>query len=154
MDTNTQAFLDEVLPLQQVAEQSIRGGDVAPRLALWSHRDPASWLGQYGTCAVGAGEVAAHFAGVAPRFSDFDEVTFEVITAEAFADCAYLVGYEHSTGRIDGGPRIVATYRISRLYRHEHGEWRIAHGHADIEPATLQLPWRPPVQSLGGEHDH
>ena len=153
MNSETQAFLAEVLPRQQAAEQSIRAGDVAPRLALWSQHEPVSWLGQYGTCAVGADEVAAHFARVAPRFSDFDEVSFEVIAAEAFADSAYLVGYEHSMGRIDGGPRVATTYRISRLYRREHGEWRIAHGHADIEPATLQLPWRPPVRNLGGEHE-
>jgi ketosteroid isomerase-like protein len=154
MDSNTQAFLAQAMPRQQAAEQSIRAGDVAPRLAMWSQRDPVSWLGQFGTCAVGAAEVAGHFARVAPRLSDFDEVTFEVIAAEAFADCAYLVGYEHSMGRIDGGPRVATTYRISRLYRREGGEWRTAHGHADIEPATLQLPWHPPVRTQGGEHDH
>lgn len=153
MDANTRAFLAEVLPRQQAAEQSIRVGDAGPRLALWSRRNPVSWLGQYGTCAVGGDEVAAHFARVAPRFSGFDEVTFDVVVAEAFADCAYVVGYEHSTGRIDGGPRVSASYRISRLYRRERGEWRTAHGHGDIDPATLQLPWRPPQRTSGGDDD-
>lgn len=149
MDANTRAFLAEVLPRQQAAEQSIRAGDVGPRLALWSRRDPVSWLGQYGTSVVGGDEVVAHFARVASRLSDFDEVTFEVVAAEAFADCAYVVGYEHATGRLDGGPRVSMTHRISRVYRREerqwHRPWPRRHRPGDLGAALAATPtnvWR------------
>ncbi|HEY3548126.1 MAG TPA: DUF4440 domain-containing protein [Propionicimonas sp.] len=150
MDADTQAFLAQVLPRQQAAEHAMRSGDAGPRLAMWSRRDPVSWLGQFGTCAVGADEVADHFGRVAARLSEVAEVTFDLVVADVFADIAYVVGYEHATSRIDGGPSTPMTSRISRLYRREQGEWRIAHGHADLEPATLQLPWRPPVRTPEG----
>jgi hypothetical protein len=105
-------FLAEVLPELWAAERAMRDGDVARRLALWSRSEPVSWLGPFGTCAVG--------------------------------ECAHVVGYERSTGRIDGQAPIAMTMRVSRAYRREGGKWRIAHGHGDLEPSSLNLPWKPP----------
>jgi len=48
METETDEFLTEVLHKQQAAEVAFRNGNAEPRLALWSGREPVSWLGQYG----------------------------------------------------------------------------------------------------------
>ncbi len=44
MDSETEAFLAEVVPAQQAAEKAIHEGDVEPRLALWSHTAPVTLL--------------------------------------------------------------------------------------------------------------
>jgi len=137
-------FLAEVLPELWAAERAMRDGDVARRLALWSRSEPVSWLGPFGTCAVGSDEVAAHFRRVAARFSDLGDFRFDLVAADVVGECAHVVGYERSTGRIDGQAPVAMTMRVSRAYRREGGKWRIAHGHGDLEPSSLNLPWKPP----------
>src|SRR5258706_6725991 len=144
MGTEIENFLAEVLPKQRAAEQAMLDGDVVPRLALWSRSEPVSWLGPFGTCAVGADQVAAHFRRVGARFSDFGDIRFDLVAADVVGESAYVVGYERSTGRIDGQAPVPMTMRISRTYRREGGKWRIAHGHGDLEPSTLNLAWKPP----------
>lgn len=134
MRTEVADFLAEVVPQHHVAELAFRSGDAEPRLALWSRAEPVSWLGQYGGCATGTAEVSRHFRVVAPRFSNPREFRFELIAADVHGGVAYCVGFEHFLGSFDGRPDTVMTHRVSRVYRREHGEWRIAHGHGDVAP--------------------
>ena len=141
MGTETDDFLTEVLHQQQAAEVAFRNGDPGPRLALWSCREPMSWLGQYGGCVTGTAEVGEHFRWVASRFTDLRDFRFELIEADAHGDAAYSVGFEYFLGSFDGRPDTVMTHRVSRVYRREDGHWRIAHGHGDVAPwATRRSP--------------
>ena len=142
MGTETDEFLTEMLPRHHAAELAFRNGDAEPRLALWSRVEPVSWLGQYGGLATGTAEVTEHFNGVASRFSDVREFCFEVIAADVHGDAAYCVGFEHFLGSFDRRPDIVMTHRVSRVYRRENGDWRIAHGHGDVAPMATRWPPR------------
>lgn len=137
-------LLTEVLPSLRAAEWAIRNGDAGPRIAQWTTRGDASWLGPFGTCTTGRNRVVEHFAAVAARFTDCASFSFEVVATEASAGLAQVTGIERAVWRIDRSEPTAMTMRVSRTYRREDGAWRIAHGHADIDPASLSLPWKPP----------
>jgi ketosteroid isomerase-like protein len=132
MATETDEFLAEVLPAQRAAEQAIHNGDVEPRLALWSQRDPVTL---YGAKLSGSGwvDVEGMFREVASWFSDSQEFEFEVIAAGASGDLAYTVGYERNKVVAEGRPRVY-TLRVTHVYRREDGRWRVVHRHADYPP--------------------
>ena len=132
MATETEEFLAEVLPAQRAAEHALHNGDVEPRLALWSHRDPVTL---YGAKLSGSGwtDLEGMFREVASWFSDSQEFEFKVITAGASGDLAYTVGYERNKVVAEGRPRVY-TLRVTHVYRREDGRWRIVHRHADHPP--------------------
>jgi ketosteroid isomerase-like protein len=134
MATETDEFLAQVLPAQRAAEQAIHNGDVEPRLALWSHRDPVTL---YGAKLSGSGwtDLERTFREVASWFADSQEYEFEVIAAGASGDLAYTVGYERNKVRVEGMPRAY-TLRVTHVYRREDGRWRIVHRHADFPPGA------------------
>jgi ketosteroid isomerase-like protein len=137
-------FLAEVLPGLRAAELAALNGDAEPRVAVWTTEEPADWLGQFGTRAIGVSEVAEHFRRAAARFTDGSQLQFDVVSADVVGDVAHLVTVEQVRFGIDGAEPVTMTFRISRVFRREGGAWRCAHGHADLDPATLDLPWRPP----------
>jgi ketosteroid isomerase-like protein len=132
MATETDEFLAEVLPAQRAAEQGLHNGDVEPRLALWSRRDPVT---VYGAKLSGSGwtDVERLFREVASWFADSEDYEFEVIAAGASGDLGYTVGYERNKVRVEGTPRVY-TLRVTHVYRREDGRWRIVHRHADYPP--------------------
>ena len=134
MATETDEFLAEVLPAQRDADQALHNGDVEPRLALWSRRDPVTL---YGAKLSGAGwaDLEPVFREVASWFSDSQEFELEVIAAGASSDLAYTVGYERSKVRLKGTPGVY-TLRVTHVYRREEGRWRIVHRHADFPPGA------------------
>ena len=134
MPTETDEFLAEVLPAQRAAEQALHNGDVEPRLALWSHRDPVT---VFGAKLSGSGwtDVDRLFREVASWFADSEDYEFEVIAAGASCDLGYTVGYERNKVRVEGVPRVY-TLRVTHVYRREDGWWRIVHRHADYPPSA------------------
>ena len=139
METETQEFLAEMMPKQVAAERAIHNGEVEPRVALWSHRDPVTLFGLWLTSS-GWEQVSADFATVASWFSDSQKYDVEIVAAGASGDLAYTVGYEHNVVRSQGELRTY-TLRVTHVYRREDGEWKIVHRHADTPPgdtATLR----------------
>ena len=104
--SETEDFLDEMLPEQVAAETAIHQGDIEPRLALWSRNDPVTL---FGAKLSGSGwpDLEATFREVATWFSDGTDYDFEVIAAGASGDLAYTVGYEHNKTKVNGEPRRV-----------------------------------------------
>lgn len=132
MATETEAFLEYMLPRQLAAERALHGGHLEPRLALWSHRDPVTLLGAI-VSGSGWAEVSARFRTVASWFSETTSYEFELIAAGASGDLAYIVGYEHNAVKVEGAPKTY-TLRTTHVYRREDGEWKIVHRHADEPP--------------------
>lgn len=51
--TETERFLEEMLPRQLEAEEAIHVGDVEPRARVWSHEEPVTLFGALGPCVSG-----------------------------------------------------------------------------------------------------
>jgi ketosteroid isomerase-like protein len=146
-------FLAEVLPRQLTAVEALHNGDPQPQLALSSTQDPVTLFGAAGMSKRGWDEVSRSFHWLASRFSDCTAQRFDLVAAGISGDLAYTVGFEHTAHARDGGPDEPYTLRVTYIYRREHGEWKIAHRHADRPP----LDQRPtveaskPVGSTGSE---
>ena len=137
--SETETFLAAMIPRQVEADRALHDGDVAPRMALWSRRDPVTVLGA-AKSARGWDEIRRTFEWVASTFSNCKSFDLDIIAADASGDLAYTVGYEHTKASMNGAPRSY-TLRVTHTYRREDGEWKITHRHADTAPAD-ELPIR------------
>ena len=126
-------FLATTLDRQIKAEEAVHNGDLGPRLAMWSTKDPVTVLGAVRS-ATGWDEVSRLFGWLGEHFSDCTAYRFELVAAAVSGDLAYTVGYEHITFSMDGGPVRPTTLRVTHIYRHEGGEWKTVHRHADVPP--------------------
>jgi ketosteroid isomerase-like protein len=137
-------FRSKVLARQAEAERAMVLGDPAPRMELWSRRDPVTLFGAAtGGCKTGWDELSRIFRWVASTFSDVSDFRFDVEAANVSGDLAYTVGYERFNGSIDGRPVAPVTVRVTHVYRREDGEWKIVHRQGDSAP----IDQSPPVQA-------
>ena len=133
-------FLSTMLPRQVAAEKALHSGDLAPRLEIWSTRDPVTLFGAWGPCKSGWEDVSRTFRWVASRFSFNEAYEFELVAAGISGDLAYTVGYEHSSSSVDGAPAEPNTLRVTHIYRREDGGWKIVHRHGDHLPVDQSPP--------------
>ena len=136
-------FLATTLPRQIKAETAIHNGDPAPRLEMWSTKDPVTLFGAWGPCKSGTDEVTRISRWVASRFSNSTSYSFELVAAGVSGDLAYTVGYERNMTSVDGKPEEY-TLRVTHVYRREDGEWKIVHRHGDVVPVDQS----PPAEAL------
>ncbi len=137
--TPLEEFIATTIPRQIKAEEALHNGDVAPRMAMWSTKDPVTLFGGWGPCKSGTAEVSRVFRWVASRFSHCTAYNFELVAAGVSGDLAYTVGFERSALLVDGAP-VNNTLRVTHVYRRENGEWKIVHRHGDFMPADQSPP--------------
>jgi ketosteroid isomerase-like protein len=138
-------FLTTTLARQVEADEALHNGDPAPRMQLWSTREPVTLFGAV-TSKSGWEEVSRVFRWLGSRFSDCTGFRFELVAAGVSGDLAYTVGFEHTSVSMDGVPVEPYTLRVTHVYRREDGEWRIVHRHGDPVPRD-QSP-RSPASTL------
>ena len=125
-------FLEWTQTRLRDAETALHNSDPAPRLAIWSAREPVSVLGA-ARSAVGQEEVCELFRSLAGTFSNLTSSEFEIVAVDVVGDMAYTVGYERTQASINGEPRPYVL-RVTQVYRREDGDWKVAHRHADTAP--------------------
>lgn len=132
---DTQEFLDAVTPRLSGVEVAFHNGDAAPRRQIWSHDAPVTLFGAL-LHKSGWPDIEAAFAFLAGGFSNCKSFRYDLLSAGASGDLAYLVGIEHTTASVRGAPPKAYELRVTTLFRREGGEWRIFHRHADPVPNT------------------
>jgi ketosteroid isomerase-like protein len=126
----TAGFLREIMPRLREAETALHNGDVGPRMAMWSRKDPLTVLGA-AISGTGWAEIKPIFERVGSSFANCTSYDIEVVAAEARGDLAYIVGFEHTTASINGAPPRAYTLRVTTIFRREDGTWKVVHRHAD-----------------------
>jgi ketosteroid isomerase-like protein len=116
------------------AETALHNGDPAPRLAIWSTREPVSVLGAWRS-AVGQEALRDLFHYLAETFSNCTSHVYEIVAADVVGDMAFTGGYERTQASVNGEPRRYVL-RVTQVYRREDGEWKVAHRHADTVPES------------------
>jgi ketosteroid isomerase-like protein len=134
--TETEQFLQAVLPRLREESIALHNGDSGPRLSLWSQNDPVTLFGALQVKS-GWNDVAPVFEWVASRFSDCESFEFEVIGAGSSGDLGYVVGIEHTTASVGGAPAQAYELRVTTIFRRENGGWRAVHRHADPVPDSV-----------------
>jgi ketosteroid isomerase-like protein len=132
--SDREEFLGWVGSRLRDAEVAVHNGDLGPRIAIWSTREPVSVLGAWFN-GTGQAEVGEIFRRLERSFSDCTSYEHEVIAADVVGDMAYTVGFEHTSASVNGEPRDY-TLRVTQVYRREGGAWKVAHRHADTVEAT------------------
>jgi ketosteroid isomerase-like protein len=127
--TDREEFLAWIHGALYEAELALHNGDPAPRRALWSRNEPVSVLGAWRN-AMGQREVDELFTSLGDSFSDCTSFAIDVLAYDVIGDMAYTAGLEHTAVSVDGQPRTY-TLRATQAYRHEDGEWKVAHRHGD-----------------------
>lgn len=121
------------MPRLTAADTALHDGDAGPRKAIWSEHDPVTLFGA-ALSTTGSKDVMAVFDWLGSRFSDCKSFEYEVEAADASGDLAYIVGTERTTAAIDGAEPRSYSLRVTTIFRHEDGEWKVVHRHADPEP--------------------
>ena len=116
--TETEDFLEAVLPQQVEAGTAIHNGDVAPWADMWSQMDPVTLFGAW-VSKTGQDEVAPFNEWLATQFKDCSSYEIELVAAGASGDLAYTVAYEKTTASVRGGPAQPYTLRVTHVYRRD-----------------------------------
>ncbi|HVM33947.1 MAG TPA: nuclear transport factor 2 family protein [Actinomycetota bacterium] len=130
MGRGAEEFLAETMPRLTDAEIAVHNGDAAPRMAMWARNDPVTLFGA-AISGRGWAEVAPVFERLGSSFSNCTSYRNEVIAAGASGDLAYIAAFEHTTASVGGAPPQAYVLRVTTVFRREHGEWKVAHRHAD-----------------------
>ena len=125
---------------QHQAEEALVGGDVGPRLEMWSHNDPVTLFAALGPSKSGWDDLEPMFRAVASRVSGGQDVSYEIISSNVSGDIGWTIGFSRFTVSIDGGPLTRRTLRLTHLYRREDGEWKVVHEHSDFQPGDHATP--------------
>ena len=129
------AFLFSVLPLVKDDVEGIHSGNVAPRIALWSHQEPVTIFGA-AAMALGWNEIEAGSQRLAANFHGSESCEYEVLAAGVSGDLAYIAGIEHSVAAVGDADPAPFALRVTTVLRREDGVWKIVHRHADPYDAS------------------
>jgi ketosteroid isomerase-like protein len=127
--------LEQTLQRVDAALRAMGSGNPDPYIALWDDGPDVTLFGAWGPIERGADALRETFTWVGSRFSD-GELVPENIIVQMSGTLAYTVGFERGTVRVDGGPLVPMTIRVTHYYRYRHGQWRLMHRHADFPPAS------------------
>lgn len=126
----TQQFLSAVLPRMRDEVLALHNGDLGPRLALWSTRDPVTLFGAELTGS-GWAQIEPAFRRLAASFTEGRSCEYDVLAAGVSGDLGYVVAVERSEAASRGGDLRSYALRVTTILRREEGTWRIVHRHGD-----------------------
>jgi ketosteroid isomerase-like protein len=124
-------FLAHTLQRHAQATTGVRNGDPTQLIEMLSTRDPVTLFPAAQPAKRGWDEVSQAFQRVASLYSNGTPVTFELVAAGVSGDLAYVVGYEHGSASVGGGPVEPVDLRVTQVYRREDDEWKLVHRHGD-----------------------
>lgn len=116
------------------AIHAITAGDPEPYIALWDDGPDTTLFGAWGPIERGPAALRNTFEWVGGRFGPGGGLVPEHVVVESSGSLAYAVGFERGDVRVDGGQPIPMTIRVTHVYRHAGGRWRLTHRHADFPP--------------------
>ena len=109
-------------------------GDPAPYAALWAPGEQPTLFGAWGPSEQGHDALVTTFRWVGSRFSDGLSCRPRYRVVDWSGDLAYTVGFEEGEVRVDGGPPVPMTLRVTHVLRRIDGVWHLVHRHADYPP--------------------
>ena len=123
---------DTFLTERERASTAFVEGDVGPLLAVSVADDPATIYPPNGAVVVGAEGVNGGNTAGAASFAPGAENRFEIVHSGSDGDLGYWTGLQHAKVRLSGQDEPIEMHlRITELFRHEDGAWRLIHRHAD-----------------------
>ncbi len=128
--TETRQFLAAMGSRITEAEIALHNGDPGPRIAMWSRAEPLTLFGA-AISGRGWGEIGPIFDTLGQQFSGCLSYQNQIVAAEASGNLAYTVALEHTTASVNGAEPRPYVLRVTTIFRHEDGEWKVVHRHAN-----------------------
>jgi ketosteroid isomerase-like protein len=129
------------LPLEEYhrAGLEITNGNPEVYKALFSRQDDVTLANPFGPPARGWSAVSATLDRAAANYGDGEVVGFDNVSTVVTAELAYVVEIESYRARVGGATELTpVSVRVTTVFRHEGGDWKVVHRHAD--PITAPLP--------------
>lgn len=123
---------DTFLEIRRQAAQASMNGQAGPLDRMAATACPASFFPPNGGHEEGAYRVADVYANESRSFAEGGDTTLEILHSDSVGDLAYWTGLQHAKVRLAGHDEPVEMHlRITELFRHEDGAWKLIHRHAD-----------------------
>jgi ketosteroid isomerase-like protein len=114
-------------------------GDAAPAKSLFSRRDDVTLANPFGPPVRGWPQIEPTLERAAAHYREGEATGFERISEFATGELAYVVEVERLRAKVGGADEITPlALRVTTIFRHEDGAWKIVHRHAD--PITTPRP--------------
>ena len=121
------------------ALRAILYGDPTLYEALFADRDDITLGNPFGPYARGRAAVSKTLAGAAAKYRDGEVVGVDSVATYANGSIACVVEVEHDRAKVGGGNDLAEFHvRVTSVYEHLKGQWRLVHRHAD--PITTPRP--------------
>ena len=136
------------LPLEEYhrAGLELTNGNPEVYKTLYSRRDDVTLSNPFGPPARGWSKVSATLDRAAENYRNGEVVGFENVSTVITSDLAYTVEIESYRARVGGAAGMVpVAVRVTTVFRHEDGAWKVTHRHAD--PITAPRPPESVVQT-------
>ena len=104
---------------------------------IWSHDSTVTVLHPIGDRTVGWENVRESYQDIA-QIAEQGHVKLDDQIIQVLGDFAYEIGVDRGQA-IFAGNQVALDYRVTNIYRHEAGSWKIVHRHTDISPAMLDF---------------
>ena len=128
----------QFMRLRADAAQAYANGDAGPVLRMLT-RDASTFFGPGGGYTEGAEQVFATHEQGAQSFQPGGDNGLELLQVFASGEVGCWVGIQRAHVRMAGKPEPVAmSLRVTEVFRHEDGAWRLAHRHADLLTEATQ----------------
>lgn len=124
--------LDEFLDRYHRAADAFSRGDPGPVKELYSEADDVTLANPFGPARCGREAVMAALDYASSRMSDGQVDGIDEIARYTSPELATTLEVEHWRARIGDRDSVEPfVLRVTTTFRHESGEWKIVHRHAD-----------------------
>lgn len=122
---------------REAAARAYVGGDAAPLAQIAATADPVSFFGPGGGHLTGAAAVMTAYRDGAAMFAGPGDTHLDVLQQGASGMLAFWTGLQRATVRLHGkAAPVPMDLRVTELFRHEGGAWKLVHRHADMLTAA------------------
>lgn len=115
------------------AAEAYASGDYTPLAPLVATEGAASFHAPQGDTVSGARNVAERYRQDAGSFQPGGKSRFEILQQGVSGDIGFWTGFQVATVKPASSPApIEMRIRVTELFRHVNGEWKLVHRHADL----------------------
>jgi ketosteroid isomerase-like protein len=139
--------LDEAINQYHQAADEFSQGNPEPIKRLFSHRGDVVLANPFGPAARGWAQASQALDYASSRFRDGKVTAFEEVARYAGADLVVIHETEQWQAKVGGAEELSRFgLRVTSTFRHENGDWKLIHRHAD--PITTPDPMGPVRESV------